>query len=86
MPQVTRVRKTGFKKTLLVSEKESKTKCKVCGKPQFDKGNFEGCSCLNALAKSVSCLAKNSNYLLTFDSSADIDEILTVAEAIGRIG
>ena len=72
-------------KTLLVSNKESKTLCKMCGKPQFEKGEFKGCTCLKAMAKSVTCSEKNNTYLLTFDSDCGIDEMLTVAEAIGRI-
>ena len=84
-PNITRVRRRSMAKTLLVSNKESKTLCKMCGKPQFEKGEFKGCTCLKAMAKSVTCSEKNNTYLLTFDSDCGIDEMLTVAEAIGRI-
>jgi hypothetical protein len=84
-PNVTRVRRRSMAKTLLISNKESKTLCKMCKKPQFEKGEFKGCTCLRALAKSVSCSDKNNGYLLTFDSDCGVDEMLTIAEAIGRI-
>jgi hypothetical protein len=82
---IARVRRRGLNKTLLVSNKESKTLCKMCNKPQFEKGEFKGCTCLKGLAKSIDCVEKNSNYLLIFDSDCGVDEMLTIAEAIGRI-
>jgi hypothetical protein len=84
-PVVARVKRRGFVKTMLVTDKESKQLCKMCGKSQFEKGEFKGCTCLRSLAKSVKCSLKNCNYLLTFGSDCGIDELMTVAEAIGRI-
>jgi len=79
---VARIRSRAMAKTMLVSNKESKTLCKMCGKPQFNKSNFTGCDCLKAMAKSIKCIAKTEGYLLKFE---DPDELLTMAEAIGRI-
>lgn len=84
-PVVNRVKRQRFSKTMLVSEKESKTPCKLCGKAQFVKGEFKGCTCLKSLAKSVKCELKGCNYMLTFGCDCGVDELMTVAEAIGRI-
>jgi hypothetical protein len=84
-PVVNRVQRRRFSKTMLVTDKESKSLCKLCGKSQFDKGEFKGCTCLKSLAKSVKCEVKGCNYLLTFNNDCGLDELMTVAEAIGRI-
>jgi hypothetical protein len=80
-----KIRRRGLIKTMLVTDKESKRLCKMCGKPQFDKKEFKGCTCLTALAKSIRSEVKGCNYLLTFGNDCGIDELMTVAEAIGRV-
>jgi hypothetical protein len=84
-PLINRVKRQRFSKTMLVTDKESKVLCKLCNKPQFTKGEFKGCTCLKSLAKSVKCESKGCNYLLTFGSDCGVDELMTVAEAIGRV-
>ena len=78
---LSRIRRRALAKTLLVSKNESKVLCKMCGKSQFEKKEFVGCTCLKGLSKSISCTIKPEGFLLKFDNA---NELLTIAEAIGR--
>ena len=69
--------KTSIKKTMMVSEKEAKSNCKICKHPRFKDGKFVGCICVKPLAKSVETVLVGSKYKLSF-SSLDDDEALTI--------
>jgi hypothetical protein len=70
--------KNVVQKSFMVSEKDSKTKCKLCGKGQFKDNKFSGCVCVRSLAKSVDTKLVGSKYKLTFGNDLGEDEILTI--------
>jgi hypothetical protein len=78
---VANIKQRALRKTLLVSNKESKTLCKICGKAQFNKTEFTGCDCLKGLAKSIECNSNAHGFLLKFDNP---DLLLTIAESVGK--
>jgi hypothetical protein len=81
---VAHIRSRALAKTLWVPEKATRKCCKLCGKAQFEKGELVGCNCLKALVKSVACAPKlNNSYCLTFQKACSIDEVLTLAQAMG---
>ena len=77
-PNETVYRNNTVKKSFMVSEKDTKTKCKLCGKSQFKDGKFSGCVCVRSLAKSVDTKLVGARYKLTFGSDLGEDEILTI--------
>ena len=77
-PNTTVQKAPPVKKSLVIPEKESKNKCRICGKEQFKDKKFEGCVCVRTLAKSIETKVIGKGYKLTFDSSLGDDEVLTI--------
>jgi hypothetical protein len=77
-PNTTVQKAPPVKKSLVIPEKESKKKCRICGKEQFKDKKFEGCVCVRSLAKSIETKVISKGYKLTFDNSLGDDELLTV--------
>jgi hypothetical protein len=52
--------------SLHVTKAQAESICTVCESKSFKKGDFTGCYCLRALAKSVDCRQVESGFDLTF--------------------
>jgi hypothetical protein len=74
--------KRSIAKTMMVPEKGTEKVCKSCKKAMFTKKEFTGCTCLKALAKSVTSQTVAAGVLLSFGRDLDADAIDTIAELI----
>jgi hypothetical protein len=68
-------------KTMMVPHSSSKI-CKMCKKQMFEDKSFTGCTCLKALAKSVTSQTVAKGILLSFGPDLDQDAVCTLVEAI----
>jgi len=67
---------------LKVTKFEASKSCPLCGDSFFNKGNFTGCRCLEALGRFVKTELQKDDFLLKFDRKLDQDSIKTIIDAL----
>jgi hypothetical protein len=68
-----------------LTQSESNKPCPVCSLHQFTEGQFTGCLCFRVLAKSVTVVGHDVDYVdLELGEGWDRPSVLTLLEAVGR--
>jgi hypothetical protein len=67
-----------------VTKAESKPNCPVCDWRHFKNDKYVGCTCFQAMAKSVKTTVIDGGYMLEFGSEWDADAIMALVASFGK--